>query len=122
MQPTEMRQVKMAESLHGDLKQLARQRSILLRELYDEAIRWFAALRNGRSYDQYLISPREGVYKSMWITTGVAEVATDIAAQDGVPQNRVIYTSLFLFFQDHCEASSVVVAPNGRENTVDRIR
>lgn len=101
-----MRQVKMANAFHGDLKSIAKSQSVYLRELYDDAIRWFIGFRTSfGNYDQYLISPKEGSYKSMWLTSAMAEQVKRVAADDDVAENRVIYTSLFLYVQ-HLNHSS----------------
>lgn len=123
MDSTEMRQVKMANAFHRELKDIAKVRSIYLREVYDEAIRWFVKYRSkfGR-YDQYLTSPREGTYKSMWLTRSIVAQVKTVSVDDGVSENRVIYTSLFLYAQQLGDGKSRTAPMLGAQNTVDVVR
>ncbi|MCH9674348.1 MAG: hypothetical protein K0U93_23115 [Gammaproteobacteria bacterium] len=123
MDSTEMRQVKMAKAFHLELKNIAKARSIYLREVYDEAIRWFVKYRSKfGTYDQYLTSPREGAYKSMWLTRSIVAQVKTVSMDDGVSENRVIYTSLYLYAQQLDDGKSSATSLIGTQNTVDAVR
>lgn len=123
MDSTEMRQVKMANAFHCELKDIAKARSIYLREVYDDAIRWFINYRSKfGGYDQYLTSPKEGTYKSMWLTRAIVAQVKAVSLDDGVSENRVIYTSLYLYARQLGDGKSRTARIIGSQNTVDAIR
>ncbi len=123
MDPTEMRQVKMPNAFHGGLKNIAKSRSIYLREVYDDAIRWFVTYSSTfGKYDQYLTSPREGTYKSMWLTSAVVAQVKVVSSVDGVSENRVIYTSLYLYAHYIVNGRTPRESIAGTKNIVDVLR
>lgn len=123
MDSTEMRQVKMAKAFHAKLKDIAKIRSLYLREVYDEAIRWFVKYRSKfGNYDQYLTSPKKGTYKSMWLSRSIVSQVKTVSVDDGVSENRVIYTSLYLYAHRYDESKSSSAIYRGTKNSVDSVR
>ncbi len=102
-----LRQVPLPVSVHHALKSYASDTESQLQEVYDNAILWF--LEYKRLYADslfYFASPTpsksEGKsrYTSMWIDTEVLDMVKELAEEDGVPENRIIFTALVYFLKD----------------------
>jgi len=85
-----LKQLKLGEDTRSALKSYAAQEGIFLKQLYRDAVSWFLASND----PEYLASPRDGVYISIWLPNPIVMEVKTRAEEDSQPQNRVIYTSL----------------------------
>jgi hypothetical protein len=96
-----LKQLKLGEDTRYALKAFAAQEGIFLKQLYQDAVRWFLASND----PEYLASPRDGVYISIWLPHPIVREVRSRAEEDSQPQNRVIYTSLVKYLAKHSEKS-----------------
>lgn len=94
-----LKQLKLGEDTRAALKSFAAQEGIFLKQLYHDAVRWFLASND----PEYLASPQDGVYISIWLPSPIILEVKLRAKKDSQPQNRVIYTSLVKYLAKQTE-------------------
>lgn len=111
-----LRQIKMSEEQHEQLKTLAFVEKHYLYEICNEALQLFIEFRkeikrsNVPGINQYLASPRIGNYQSYWLNSATLKGIRDICAEDIVSESRVIYTAFVHYLHGDDQREKLVAA------------
>lgn len=102
-QPPErtLARVPIPDSVYGAFKTYASEKDIALKDLQDEAVKWFVAFKRKRGETiYYLASPTDSEYRSMWIDSEILDSARRQVEKDKNTLNRFIFTAFVYFLKD----------------------
>lgn len=100
--------LKLPDSFYWSIVLWAKNRSVNIGDIYDEALTWFLEREGRGGYDAYRAVPLRGAQKrSLWVDSRLLEHAGAYAQRDGVPRNRVLYTALALYLKEFAPVATI---------------
>ncbi|WP_416398623.1 hypothetical protein [Allohahella sp. A8] len=96
-----LQQVKLPKIVQDALKDYAKANNLTLNDSYDAIFEWFLKYRSLKTTFFYFACPMEGDYKSMWPSVNRVEKIKSLAKKDKTQVNRVVFTAIVLFLQEH---------------------